>query len=175
MKYVKLFEGFLNESKINEAWVGPFQFNDKMSDDELKKMYDEALSGYANWQKGFQYPKSDYKKAYQEIEKILKKRGVVVESAINESKTLDRDEMMTWLEQYLDFVSTSEKFNGSPEGIWISGENGDKYKGKRIYDYYSKDHKNREFGVLIKWEKELNERGWYSNWYDAGTVMIYPI
>ena len=97
------------------------------------------------------------------------------EGFLNESKTLDRDEMMTWLEQYLDFVSTSEKFNGSPEGIWISGENGDKYKGKRIYDYYSKDHKNREFGVLIKWEKELNERGWYSNWYDAGTVMIYPI
>lgn len=61
---------------VNEAWFGPFQFNDKMSDEELKKMYDDAVSGYANWQRGFQYPKSDYKKAYQEIEKILKKRGV---------------------------------------------------------------------------------------------------
>lgn len=65
---------------VGEAWVGPFQFTDKMSDDELKKMYDEAVSGYANWQKGFEHPKSDYKKAYQEIAKILKKRGVVVES-----------------------------------------------------------------------------------------------
>lgn len=71
---------------VGEAWVGPFQFTDKMSDDELKKMYDEAVSGYANWQKGFEHPKSDYKKAYQEIAKILKKRGVVVESVeVNEA------------------------------------------------------------------------------------------
>ena len=92
---VELFqdsESFLNELKdvdaelVGEAWVGPFQFTDKMSDDELKKMYDEAVSGYANWQKGFEHPKSDYKKAYQEIAKILKKRGVVVESVeVNEA------------------------------------------------------------------------------------------
>jgi len=56
-----------------------------MSDDELKKMYDEAVRGYAYWEKGF-YPKSVFKKVYTEIAKILKKRGVVVESvAINES------------------------------------------------------------------------------------------
>lgn len=96
------------------------------------------------------------------------------ESVITEAKTLDRDEMMIWLEDHLEFVSTSEEFNGSPGGIWISGENGDQYKGKRIYDYYSEDYKNREFGVLTKWEKELNKRGWYSEWYDAGTVMIWP-
>ena len=96
------------------------------------------------------------------------------ESVITEAKTLDRDEMMIWLEDHLEFVSTSEEFNGSPGGIWISGENGDQYKGKRIYDYYSEDYKNREFGVLTKWEKELNKKGWYSEWYDAGTVMIWP-
>jgi hypothetical protein len=39
-----------------------------------------------------QYPKSDYKKAYQEIEKILKKRGVKVdESAINEKEYSDEE------------------------------------------------------------------------------------
>jgi len=93
---------------------------------------------------------------------------------ITEAKSLDRDEMMIWLEDHLDFVRTTEEFSGSPGGIWISGENGDQYKGKRIYDYYSEDYKNREFGVLNKWEKELNKRGWYSEWYDAGTVMIWP-
>ena len=100
--------------------------------------------------------------------------SVIIESVVTEAKTLDRDEMMIWLEDHLEFVSTSEEFNGSPGGIWISGENGDQYKGKRIYDYYSEDYKNREFGVLTKWEKELNKRGWYSEWYDAGTVMIWP-
>lgn len=80
MKKVKLFEEF-----INEGLVGPFFFNDSMSDEDLKRMYDDALDGYANWLKGFEHPKSDYKKAYQEIEKILKKRGVKVdESLINE-------------------------------------------------------------------------------------------
>ena len=49
------------------------------------------------------------------------------------------------------------------------------YKGKIIYDYYSEDHKTREFGVLNNWEKELNKLGWYSEWYDAGTVMIWEI
>ena len=75
------FESFINESIVDEAFIGPFVFNDKMSDDELKAMYDGAIDGYAYYAKGMQYPKSDYKKAYQEIEKILKKRGVVVNEA----------------------------------------------------------------------------------------------
>ena len=58
---------------------GPFFVSDNMTDEELKKMYDDAISGYAYWQKGFEYPKSDYKKAYTEIQKILKKRGVKVD------------------------------------------------------------------------------------------------
>ena len=89
-KYRLLMGESVEIEDVNEAWVGPFQFNDKMSDDELKKMYDKALSGYANWQKGFEYPKSDYKKAYQEIEKILKKKGVVVESAVNEARSINK-------------------------------------------------------------------------------------
>lgn len=68
---------------VNEAFIGPFVFNDRMSDEELKAMYNGALDGYANYSKGFQHSKSDYKQAYQEIEKILKKRGVSVdESAV---------------------------------------------------------------------------------------------
>ena len=66
---------------LPEAFVGPFVFNDKMSDDELKAMYNGALDGYSYYTKGMQYPKSDYKKAYQEIEKILKKRGVNLNEA----------------------------------------------------------------------------------------------
>jgi hypothetical protein len=67
---------------LSEAYIGPFVFNDKMSDEELKDMYDAALDGYANYSRGFQHPKSKYKQAYQEIEKILKKRGVSVDEAV---------------------------------------------------------------------------------------------
>ena len=80
----------LNESVVTEAFIGPFVFNDKMSDEELLGMYNGALDGYANYAKGFQHSKSDYKRAYQEIEKILKKRGVSVdESVINEAGVND--------------------------------------------------------------------------------------
>jgi hypothetical protein len=64
--------------------IGPFRFNDEMSDLNLKKMYDDAITGYAHWDKGYVHSKSDYKKAYQEIAKILKKRGIVIES-VNEA------------------------------------------------------------------------------------------
>ena len=96
------------------------------------------------------------------------------ESVVNEKK-LDRDDMMKWIEKYMDFVSTTEEFNGSQGGIWVSGENGDEYKGREIYSYYSEDYKNRTFGVDNRWEKELNKRGWYSEWHDAGTSMIWPL
>ncbi len=71
-----------NPELVKEAFIGPFVFNDKMSDEELKDMYDAALDGYANYSRGFQHPKSKYKQAYQEIEKILKKKGVSVDEAV---------------------------------------------------------------------------------------------
>lgn len=64
------------KKEVKEAWIGPFVFSDSMSDAELKAMYQGALDGYANYSRGFQHPKSTYKKAYQAIEKILKKRGI---------------------------------------------------------------------------------------------------
>jgi hypothetical protein len=82
--------------------------------------------------------------------------------------------MMKFIEKYMDFVKTSEEFSGSEGGIWVSGENMDEFKGKTIYDYYA-GGKDYELGVNVKWEKELNKRGWYSEWYDAGTVQIWPI
>ena len=340
---------------VDEAFIGPFVFNDKMSSEELMGMYKGALDGYANYAKGMYYAKSDYKRAYQEIEKILKKRGVAVDETIQQTaitpntiggmgdvslpsngqlgsgdfphtlvqvadiddeeeakkqkgtvknlqaeelaltfqaflneqneamdyndpvlirlrqaklrrddmkkldalkkqaekdrkkamkrwnqkkydqwledvasnggaenafdmaqnaefepglidwvkkefpyddayqriqwdieafaesvepiteKKLDRDDMIKWIEKYMDFVRTTEEFNGSEGGIWVSGENGDEYKGREIYDYYSSDYKNRTFGVDNRWEKELNKRGWYSEWHDAGTSMIWPL
>jgi hypothetical protein len=102
------------------------------------------------------------------------KKVKLFEQFLNEAKSIDRDSMIEWIEDHFRFVRTSEDFNGTYHGgIWVSGEDGDEFKGKRIYDYYS-NSKAYELGVLKAWEKELSKRGWYSEWYDAGTVMIWP-
>jgi len=79
----KAEKGNLRAESVNEAWIGPFVFGNTTKDDELKAMYDGALDGYANWKSGMVHPRADYKKAYQTIEKLLKRRGIQVES-INE-------------------------------------------------------------------------------------------
>ena len=73
------------EESVNEVLIGPFSFNNNTSDEKLQQMYDEALNGYAYWQKGFEYPKSKYKQAYQAIEKLAKKKDIKLES-VNEAK-----------------------------------------------------------------------------------------
>jgi hypothetical protein len=88
-------------------------------------------------------------------------------------KAIKRNQMMNWLSKHQEFVSTTENFNGSTGGIHLCGESMEEYKGDIIYDYYSEDHDNRVFGVLNAWERELKKRGWYSQWYDCGTIMLY--
>ena len=90
---------------------------------------------------------------------------------------------MDWIEDSLKtdgtmHIDTTEAFYGYNDedgGIWLSGEDSSEYKGLQAYQYYSQDYKNRTFGVLNTWEAQLKKRGWYSQWYDAGTVMIYEI
>jgi len=78
----KAEKGNLRAESVNEAWIGPFVFGNTTKDDELKAMYDGALDGYANWKSGMVHPRADYKKAYQAIEKLLKRRGIQTESTI---------------------------------------------------------------------------------------------
>ena len=94
------------------------------------------------------------------------------ESVVTEAK-VSLDNLMDFVSKHLKFVKTSEEFDGTEGGLWASAEDGDMYKGKRIYDYYAENHKSYTFGVLNVWEKELNKRGYYSEYYDAGTVMIW--
>jgi hypothetical protein len=101
--------------------------------------------------------------------------GSIDESVINEAKTLDRDEMMVHLEDKykFSFIRTTEEFDGAEGGIWLSGENGESLGGKRIYNYYG-EGSAYDLGVLKKYETAINKLGWYSEWYDTGTVMIWP-
>ena len=135
---------------ISEAFIGPFVFNDRMSDEELKAMYNGALDGYANYSKGFQHPKSDYKKAYQEIEKILKKRGVSVdESVVTEAEMTKKTFLDLWKETYgenfiSEYPAVAKILKNRPNDI-------DKREISRIWDEtYGEDFKEEYPGIWNK-------------------------
>ena len=94
------------------------------------------------------------------------------ESVVNEAKGVNRAELTDYLEKHLKLVRTSEEFDGTEGGIWTSAENGEKFSGSQIFDYYSESSKY-EFGVLNKFAKVLSKMGWYCEFYDPGTVMIW--
>ena len=54
------------------------------------------------------------------------------------------------------------------EGIWASGES-----DPRLFDYYSERWMDT-FGVQPKLNDFAKENGWYFEWYDAGTMMVWP-
>jgi hypothetical protein len=85
-------------------------------------------------------------------------------------KVLNRDEMMTWLKtKGVNVVGTTEQFYGEGEGkgIWVSGEDSD------LFDYYRESWYNT-FGVQPKLNEQTEKRGWYYEWHDAGTMMLWP-
>ena len=188
-KKLKSWKYKLISGSIDEAFVGPFLFSNSTSDEDLKKMYDDALSGYANWLKGFEYPKADYKKAYQEIEKLLKKRGIKVDESIvnehslqeskylNEAKILSRVEMKNvMVTKYgLSFVKNSEEFDGEEGGIWLGGNDGLLMPNAKddMFNYY---HGGSKFpqGIHKDLAKFLDKCGWYGQFADPGTVMLWP-
>jgi|694.fasta_scaffold04191_38 hypothetical protein len=95
--------------------------------------------------------------------------------SVNEAKQNIEAFMDTLEKKYgFNFVRPSEEFNGSKGGVWVSGENGETLGGKTIYSYYASGPAY-ELGVLKKYEDAINKLGWYSEWNDPGTVMIWPI
>ena len=88
-----------------------------------------------------------------------------------------RKQVMEWLEENTDFIKIqlSEDFyiNGRDGGIWLCGEGDNMYKGNVIYDYYNTNYKKYDIGVLIPFQKKLEKMGWWSEWYDAGTITIW--
>ena len=93
---------------------------------------------------------------------------------VNEGKTLNRADLMKWLKTIFSHVETTEKFNGSQGGVWMSAENGEEMNGSRILSYYANKYGKYEEGILNKFRKQLDDKGWYPEWYDAGTLMIWP-
>lgn len=91
---------------------------------------------------------------------------------------VDRDKLISKLRRAYPnmFLRTTEEFNGTKGGIWTSGEESPTDRnGDELFDYYSEDYDNRTFGVINHFDNFLNRNGWFCEWYDAGTMMIYPI
>ena len=112
------------------------------------------------------------KTLHKELAEIQK--SMVFDSTVTEAKAFTRAEVMDFLENHLKFIRTSEEFDGVEGGIWTSAENGETMGSSLIFDYYSTSSKY-EFGVLNKFAKKLSKMGWYCEYYDPGTVMIWPI
>jgi hypothetical protein len=87
-------------------------------------------------------------------------------------KKLNREQMMAWLEtKGVRVVGTTEQFYGESAGtgIWVSGE-----ENNNLFDYYRESWYNSH-GVQPKLNEQTEKRGWYYEWHDAGTMMLYPI
>jgi hypothetical protein len=64
-----------------------------------------------------------------------------------------------------------EEFSADKKGAiwtWAEGEHPD------FFDYYS-ESSTFEFGIKSTLKDQLDQRGWFAEWYDCGTIFIYEI
>jgi hypothetical protein len=65
-------------------------------------------------------------------------------------------------------VGTTEEFDGGVGGLWISAEMLDDF-----FNYHSEEL-YETFGVDPELSEFVEENGWYFEWYDPGTIMLWP-
>lgn len=82
--------------------------------------------------------------------------------------TLNRKALVKKLQHLLGadfFIRDSEEFDGRKKALWVSGESySDKLEDCPASGPYTL---NQTF------EKCVNDAGWYVEFYDAGTLMLY--
>jgi len=95
--------------------------------------------------------------------------------------TTTREKMMELLgAKYPNmFLRTTEEFDGGKGGIWTSGEDGlEAEDGWALFDYYAEIRSfgfKYQLGVHTEIYEFLEGHGWYAEWYDCGTIMLYEI
>ena len=93
-----------------------------------------------------------------------------------ESMTVDkRDQLMDALEdKYGLEVRTTEEFGSGPGGIWLSGASGVPMDrdGLPMFDYHL-DMDPYEFGVHPEFSSFVGEYGFFPEWNDPGTLMLW--
>jgi len=152
MKYLKLFEQFVNEAI------------------ELVHVYDTDGSMHGTGELVKTKGKKSLVRWDGSREEWFPSELVkLVESNVNEAKKLDRDTMMSWFKSKgRDFVKTSDEFNGEESGIWLSREDDDKH-----IDHTSTSSKF-DNSVLKSFRKQAADRGWEITFHDRSTIMVWP-
>lgn len=94
------------------------------------------------------------------------------------TKVISREALMAKLKKAYPsmFLRTTEEFNGSEGGIWTSGEDSPEDRaGWRLFNYWAMSEEYYILGVRKHLYDFLERNGWYAEWHDAGTIMIWPI
>ncbi len=93
-----------------------------------------------------------------------------------ESMTVDkRDQLMDALEdKYGIEVRTTEEFGSGPGGVWISAESNEVETpdGMPLFDYHL-NMEPYEFGVHPEFSNFVGEYGFFPEWNDPGTLMLW--
>ena len=87
----------------------------------------------------------------------------------------ERRQLMDALEkEYGLKVKTTEEFGTSPGGVWIAAESSDveTSDGLPLFDYYMEDEPY-VFGVHEEFEDFLKPYGFFPEWNDPGTLMLW--
>ena len=95
-------------------------------------------------------------------------------------KKITREKLISKLQKAYPTITlrTTEEFNGNEGGIWTSGEDAPMDRTYMpIFDYYVEDYKEANYimGVRVHLHEFLKRNGWYAEWYDAGTMMLWEI
>lgn len=179
MKKIKLFEEFLNESstwenlcKKSKNMFGESNI-DSLDGRSMEKIIDtreaDKLAKKIFGEFGFATLNLEEMK-----ELINKYPKLVKESLINEAVDFSREDLMDLLEMKykIKTVRESEDFNGQTEGIWVAADNEEELSGNRIFDYYNRSSKYAN-GVLKTFRTAIEKKGWWFEWNDPGTIMLW--
>jgi hypothetical protein len=87
-------------------------------------------------------------------------------------KQLKRANLIKDLQKFCDegekaFLRPSEEFDGAKGGIWTGGEGEPSKDGMGLWNYWESNHPEID--------KFLEKRGWFQEWQDPGTVMLWPV
>jgi hypothetical protein len=82
---------------------------------------------------------------------------------------MNREQLTTALKaKGVEVVGTTQDFGTGGDGIWVSGES-----NPGLFDYYSERWMDT-FGVEPELNNFVEENGWYFEWHDPGTIMVWP-
>jgi len=90
------------------------------------------------------------------------------------------EEMMEYLRKCgCKVCGTAEDFHGHKtmsEGIWIAADDSFDDNGFPLFDYYADGFRRFEYydmGIEKTLVEVVGRKGWYFEWHDAGTMMLY--